>query len=111
MDSIKIGDCLRVKTKDEKYGVCFYEVIEVNISFGKIKNGVRSVMLGGSGVNAMRGYIIMESENNIHRDIKSGITEIISKNQAEKELSSRRISRKSPDDILNRPSKGCVELD
>ena len=75
------GTLLRVKTrtKDDVFGECLYEVVEVGLSFPgrKVKDGVKCVILGGSGPAARRGYTVHDSVEAIERNITEGITTIV----------------------------------
>jgi hypothetical protein len=115
---LKVGDCIRVqtKTRDDVFGVCFYEILETEIKppeRGREKetDGIKAVMLGGSGPAAREGVVIYDSWLKISQEIKSGIVEVMSKGMAEKLLADTPKSSQKPGDHVARPSTGVMELD
>ena len=81
------GMLLRVqtKTKEDVFGDCLYEILEVGITMKNpgnpnqtVKDGVKCVMLGGSGPAARKGLTIMDTAGKIESDIRTGITEVVS---------------------------------
>lgn len=80
------GTLIRVqtKTKEDVFGDCLYEIVEVGIAMTNpnnknetVKDGVKCVMLGGSGPSARKGYTVMDTVSTIEADIRTGITEIV----------------------------------
>ena len=87
---LQVGDFIKVKTKTLRnvFGECVYKVLEVDLpSLEKssrevgIKNGIRFMMMGGTGPSARRGLEVVDSEERISQNIKDGITVILSKEQ------------------------------
>jgi hypothetical protein len=83
---LKKGDYLKTKTKtqDDVFGTCIYRVDEVGLQAPEkerraagVKDGVKCVMLGGSGPAARSGMTVMDSDHAIRMNVKAGITEII----------------------------------
>ena len=89
---LQVGDCLRVQTKtqDDVFGTVIYRVDEVGLpppekerrEAGSM-DGVKCTMLGGSGPAARPGMTIIDSTKAISRNVKAGITDIISAKEAE----------------------------
>jgi len=112
---LKPGDCLRVKTKtrDDVFGVCVYKVLEVGIlppekerREAGAMDGVKCVMLGGTGPAARPGMTIMDSTKAISRDVKAGTTEIIKEAEAERVAVQYAKSKDK-----EAPSTGVTEVD
>jgi hypothetical protein len=80
---IEKGMLLRVqtKTKQDVFGECLYEVEAVGLGSPEAgrngSDGVKCVMLGGSGPSAHAGRVIHDSEEAISRNIAEGITNIV----------------------------------
>lgn len=75
---------VQTKTKNDVFGDCLYEIVEVGITMTNpanmtqtVKDGVKCVMLGGSGPAARKGYTVMDTASNIEANIRTGITEAI----------------------------------
>ena len=88
---IKVGDYLKVNTKTlhDVFGTIIYRVEEVGLKSPEKgreneADGVKCLMLGGSGPSARRGMIVLDSEMAISKNIEQGITEIIPEVQAKK---------------------------
>ena len=124
---LKVGECLKVetKTKDDTFGTCYYEVLDVGLGAPEKErkdqsDGVRCYMLGGTGASANEGRVVIDSQHRIGIDIRDGRTKVISKKQAVKELSKvmhQKANVKSrgnlPQDIdanPRRPDSGCMEI-
>ena len=84
------GTILRVQTntKQDVFGDCLYEVVEVGLTIpdpadqNKMCNdGVKCLMLGGSGPSARAGFTVMDTEATIQANIASGITNIVPSNK------------------------------
>ena len=84
MTAIQKGMLLRVKTKtkNDTFGEVMYEVIQTGMPapekerLGQM-DGLKVVMLGGSGPSAHAGLTLTDSESKINQDIASGITTIV----------------------------------
>ena len=81
---LAVGMLLKVKTrtKDDVFGEVVWEVVEVGLPAPEphrrgLKDGVKCVMLGGTGPSARKGYTVVDSEDEIRRNIDQGITQII----------------------------------
>jgi hypothetical protein len=116
---IKVGDCLRVQTKtlEDVFGVCYYEVVETGLQAPEKgrqdqKDGIKAVMLGGSGPSAREGLTIIDSQFKIGGEIAAGIIEVMDKEQALRLL---RATPKQRPEVLGentaRPPTGVVEID
>ena len=84
---LKQGTLIRVqtKTKEDVFGDCLFEIVETDISMSNpsggdatITDGVKCVMLGGSGPSARKGFVVMDRASVIEANIRTGITEIVS---------------------------------
>jgi hypothetical protein len=83
---LEVGTLLRVqtKTKEDVFGDCLYRVEAVGVEMKNpgnpketIPDGVKCVMLGGSGPAARKGYTVMDSEASIMSNISVGVTEVV----------------------------------
>jgi hypothetical protein len=117
---IEVGQCIRVQTKTlmDVFGVCFYEILETGLEAPEKErkgqmDGIKARMLGGSGPSAREGIVIHDSWHKINAEIKSGIIEVMSKEQAEKLLKStpKQVPTGGSTDDTPRPSTGVVEMD
>ena len=88
---LEAGMLLRVqtKTKDDVFGNCLWNLEAVGLEIKSaenpsktVNNGVKCVLLGGSGPAARAGYSVLDTEPRILADIQTGISEIVS--EAEK---------------------------
>ena len=82
---IKTGMLLKVKTKtlEDVFGECVYEVVETGLPATEphrrgINDGIKCVMLGGSGPSARKGLVLFDSEEDINKWITDGIVQILS---------------------------------
>ena len=82
------GDFLKVTTKTlhDVFGICYYEVFEVGLKAPEkgreeVMDGVKCVMIGGSGPAARLGFVVIDSQMKIAEDIARGVTEIVSKDK------------------------------
>jgi hypothetical protein len=84
------GTLLKVKTKtfQDVCGECLYEVVATGLPAPEkerkaagIMDGVKCVMLGGSGPAARTGWSVIDSEAAIQRNIKEGMTVIVPSEQ------------------------------
>lgn len=78
------GTLIKVKTKtvDDIFGEVVFEIVETGLPAPEKEragqmDGVKCVMLGGSGRAARKGYTVTDSEAQIAQDIANGITEVI----------------------------------
>ena len=111
---LQVGDCLKVKTMtfNDVFGECVYRVDEVGIQPPERErreagcmDGVKCTLLGGSGAAARPGMTIIDSTKAISANIKAGITEIISAEQAE--MIVRRFKKAKDKEM---PSTGVQEI-
>jgi hypothetical protein len=81
MVNLAVGDCIKVKTKtlNDVFGECIYQVQEVGVLCPHCKkdDGIRFVMLGGSGPSARVGYPITDCPQRIQQNIAQGITVVM----------------------------------
>jgi len=84
---LEIGMLLRVqtKTKEDMFGDCLWQIEEVGLAIQKpgnpeeiVNEGVKCLLLGGSGPSAQSGRTVVDSELKIQSEIRSGISEIVS---------------------------------
>jgi len=81
------GQFIRVetKTKDDVFGTCVYEVKETGLKCPckcGADDGIKFVMLGGSGPAARAGYPVHDCAKVVQQNIKDGITVVIPAGQA-----------------------------
>lgn len=80
------GSFIRVKTKtkDDVFGEVVYEIVETGLPcrFCHGNDGMKCVMLGGTGPAARPDYFVRDCEKTINMNIKSGQTKIITQEQA-----------------------------
>jgi len=116
---LKPGDCLRVQTKtqDDVFGTVIYRVEEVGLPPPERErreagamDGVKCTMMGGSGPAARPGLTIMDSTKAISRNVKAGITDIISAEEAERCVAQLSKSGGGVDG-RGQSSTGVVEVD
>jgi len=88
---LKPGDCIKVKTKTLKdvFGECVYKTMAVGLSSPNkdkraagVMDGIKFMMLGGSGPSARYGLVIIDSEPVVAQNIKDGITVVLSLEEA-----------------------------
>jgi hypothetical protein len=84
--TLQAGMLIRVqtKTKEDVFGDCLYKLEAVGITMKNpgnpnqtVTDGIKCVMLGGSGPAARKGYSVMDTETRILSDIQTGITEVV----------------------------------
>jgi len=122
------GTLLRVKTKtkaaENPFGDCLYEVDQVSLEIRDSadpkrtrKDGVRCVMLGGTGPSARKGFVVIDTAEKIQKDIKDGTTEVVPASQREGILGFYKGGAKSGggnsagDVGQSHAGTGCVEVD
>jgi hypothetical protein len=78
------GTLLKVRTRTvgDVFGEVVWEIVETGLPAPEphrrgISDGVRCVMLGGTGPSARKGYPVVDSEDTIRRNIAEGITEVV----------------------------------
>ena len=80
---IEKGMLLKVKTttKDDVFGEVLWEIDEVGLPApeearaGKM-DGIRCIMLGGTGPAARKGFVVIDSEERLAVDIANGIAKV-----------------------------------
>jgi len=82
---INVGTLLRCKTltENEIFGDVVWEVVETGLQApekGRESqiDGVKVVLLGGSGIQSRAGITLIDSEEHLSKDMTAGITSIIS---------------------------------
>lgn len=85
---IEQGMLLKVKTttKDDAFGDVVYEVTEVGLPAPEKErkgenDGLRCVIIGGSGKSARKGFVVIDSEAKVQQDVENGITEVLPASQ------------------------------
>ena len=73
---------VKTRTKDDVFGEVVWEIEEVGLPAPEphrrnLRDGVKCIMLGGTGPSARKGFMVLDSEDAIRRNIDEGITEII----------------------------------
>jgi hypothetical protein len=102
---LKVGMYLVVQTKvpqgqeESPFGTCVYQITETGLTCPEIwrkkdakgndlprsewpQDGVKCVMVGGSGPSARAGYTIIDSEFVIRQNVEEGITRVVSEQEA-----------------------------
>jgi hypothetical protein len=84
---MKVGDCIKVKTrtKDDVFGECVYRVTEVGVwcPHCKANDGIKFVMLGGSGPSARPGFPVVDCPARVRANMAEGITVVMTEAQAQ----------------------------
>lgn len=114
------GMILRCKTttKNDVFGMVMWEIAETGLPAPEVyrqgqMDGVKVVMLGGSGPCAGAGRTLIDSEDHIMRDIAAGVTTIVPADQKEKTLAQfqRKDAPKSAEVYQRKHSgSGVIEL-
>jgi hypothetical protein len=93
VEMLSVGTLLRCKTttKNDVFGTVIWEVVETGLTAPEkgreeCKDGVKVILLGGSGSAARPGMTLLDSEEHIMRDIQAGITSILKPDQKETAL-------------------------
>jgi len=112
---IEKGMLLRCKTKtnNDVFGIVMWEVIEVGLPAPEKgreaqMDGIKVVMLSGSGPAARAGLSLIDSEEHILRDMKAGVTTIIP--QAQKETALGQCQKKVVKEVPRHGGTGVVEM-
>lgn len=82
---IEKGTILRSKTttKNDMFGIVMWEVVEIGLQAPEkdrrdtCRDGVKVILLSGTGPSARPGMTLIDSEWHILEDIKAGVTTII----------------------------------
>ena len=117
---VNAGDCLKVTTKTlhDAFGTCFYEVVEVGLKSPEkgreeAMDGVKCVMLGGSGPSARPGFTVIDSQMRIGQNIADGKTQVLPKEQAQrlvKNLVKKGPAKGSPGEAQGHTGTGVMEI-
>ena len=112
---IEKGMLLRCKTttKDDVFGIVMWEVVETGLQAPELgrkdqMDGVKVMMLSGSGPSARAGVTIVDSEAHILRDMKAGITTIVP--HAQKEVVMTQCQKKPSKGMPRHGGTGVVEM-
>lgn len=102
------GMLLKAKTKTagDVYGDVTWEVAEVGVSTKRGADGVKLVMLGGTGSSARKGVTIIDTESHILAQMASGVVSIVPESR-KASIEAFYADKKS--DGSRRPAGGCVE--
>lgn len=107
----------QTRTKDDVFGNVLWEVVETGLPAPEVgregqNDGVKVVMLGGSGPRARAGMTLIDSEWNIKRDMATGITSIVPAEKRESILSSYRgqFQSKTSGDMPRHGGSGVIEV-
>ena len=104
------GMLLKTKThtRDDVFGEVLWEVVATGLPApereraGKM-DGVKCVMMGGSGPAARKGFAVLDSEARIRSDIAAGITVVV--------LAAERVTIMARYTPVNRPGgSGVMEV-
>jgi len=130
---IKVGTYLRVETisaqtgrpdKETPFGTCIWQITELGLDCPEIwrkkdssgkelpadkipKDGVKCVMIGGSGPSARAGFTVIDSLPSIAKDIDDGITTIVSEDDASR---MEKALRRAVSSVDGNPATGCLEI-
>ena len=94
-------------------GDVLYEIVDTGLQApererkGKT-DGVKCVMLGGSGPAARSGYTVTDSEDHIRRDMATGITSVVP--ESEKAAIISHYESKAQVGQPGRSMTGCMEV-
>jgi hypothetical protein len=118
-DFMKKGSFLKTRTKtmDDVFGEVLWEVTETGLPApekerkGQV-DGVKCVMIGGTGPSARKGYTVVDSEAKISLDIAAGITTVISDDKKAQVLAVFSGKKADGEKVVGRAyGSGCVELE
>lgn len=132
--SIKVGTYLRVETKpspgqqieETPFGTCVWQVTEVglecpepwrkkdakgnDLSADQIpQDGVKCVMIGGTGSSARAGYTVIDSLLAIEKNMADGITTILAESDVARVEEALKNTAQAQ--VAGNASTGCVEID
>ena len=112
---ISKGTILKSKTttKNDMFGTVIWEVIETGLKAPEtgreqMTDGVKVVLVSGSGPSAKPGYAVIDSEWHIMQDIKNGITSIVPPDQLDS--MKKQFQPKNEKSIPRHGGTGVVEL-
>jgi hypothetical protein len=98
--AIARGTLLRTQTatQDDAYGTVIWEVVATGLvdherRRAKLLDGVKVVMLGGSGPRAKEGVTLIDSESKIRKDIAAKTTAIITAQERDSLLAQWKAAR------------------
>jgi len=81
---IEKGVLLKCKTttKDDVFGDVVWEVLEVGLKAPEKErvnenDGIKCIILGGSGPAARKGFTVIDSEAHVMADVAKGVTKIL----------------------------------
>jgi hypothetical protein len=125
--SIEVGTYIRVNTipspgqnaDTTPFGTCIWHVLETGLECPEPwrkedentpMDGVKCVMIGGSGPSARAGYTVIDSMLQINKNIKDGVTTIVSKEEA---VRLEQSLKKAAEQIQGGGAGGvgCLEID
>lgn len=103
----------RTKTKDNTFGVVLWEVLETGLPAPEAHrngqmDGLKVVMLGGSGPSARAGLTLIDSEDHIQNDIREGVTAIVPAEN--KDVLLAQVQQKKATPMPRHGGTGVVEL-
>lgn len=120
---LNVGTYIKVKTRfgfnknenESPFGTCVWQIVETGFDCPESwrhkdgesppQDGIKCVLIGGTGESARAGYTVFDSVMSVEKNIQEGITEIISESEA------KRIEE-SLNMIKNGDFSGhCLELD
>ena len=111
---IEKGSLLKVTTKtmDDVFGEVLYEVQEVGLPAPEKErsgenDGVKCIILGGTGPAARKGFTVIDSEAKISQDVENGITEV--RPASEKDVLKSAYPERVDDPVHS--GQGCFEVD
>ena len=103
---LKKGQCLLVKTttKNDVFGTVLYRIDEVNMNMPDGKNdGIRLVMLGGSGPAARGGMVIRDRMDAILDLFRTQKAEFLDAERAkayEEKFSKKEVTKSTPGGVI-----------
>jgi len=117
---LQIGQYVKVKTEflkgadgEDRRGEIIYRVEEVDLPFGKEegnKDGIRFIMIAGTGPGFFPGKKVLDNRVVVENDIKKGRTQILNDAQAE-QLTKQLAAKGQEVGDMKHKGTGCIELD
>ena len=111
---IEKGSLLKVttKTQDDVFGDVLWEIDEIGLPAPEKEragenDGVRCIILGGTGPAARKGFVVIDSEARIAGDVANGITEI--KPASDRDILMSAYPEKVDDPVHS--GSGCFEVE
>lgn len=118
---LNVGNCIKVKTQtnDDTFGTCFYEIVATGLPApekGREKemDGIKALMLGGSGPAAREGITVYDSQWKLEMQISEGIVEVLPNKQAALKMIAQQPKSNAGtpfDGATPRPPTGVMEID